>query len=52
MSRDDHVRRHTADAIEAGSKFVERRSRNGLETDQMLAFAVVRAVETIGEGER
>lgn len=50
MSRDDHVRlRHMADAIEAASKFVEGRSRSDLDADRMLVFALVRAVEIIGE---
>jgi uncharacterized protein with HEPN domain len=49
MSPDDRVRlRHMADAIEAASQFSEGRSRNDLDTDRMLVFALVRAVEIIG----
>jgi uncharacterized protein with HEPN domain len=50
MSPDDRVRlRHVADAIEAASQFIEGRSRNDLDRDRMLVFALVRAVEIIGE---
>jgi uncharacterized protein with HEPN domain len=38
-----------ADAIEAAAKFIEGRSRNDLDADRMLVFALVRAVEIIGE---
>jgi len=50
MSPDDRVRlRHMADAIEASSKFIEGRSRRDLDADRMAVFALVRAVEIIGE---
>jgi uncharacterized protein with HEPN domain len=38
-----------ADAIEAASQFIAGRSRSDLDTDRMLVFALVRAVEIIGE---
>jgi uncharacterized protein with HEPN domain len=37
------------DAIETAMRFAEGRSREDLDTDQMLMFALVRAVEIIGE---
>ena len=37
------------DAIEASSTFIAGRSRQDLDTDRMLVFALVRAVEIIGE---
>ena len=50
MSPDDRARlRHTTDAIDTALKFVEGRSRTDLDADRMLAFALVRAVEIIGE---
>jgi uncharacterized protein with HEPN domain len=50
MSPDDQVRmRHLVDAIEAASAFVEGRTRSDLDGDRMLVFALVRAVEIIGE---
>jgi len=50
MSPDDRVRlQHMVDALTAASKFVEGRKRSDLDADQMLVFALVRAVEVIGE---
>lgn len=50
MSPDDRVRlQHMADAIEAASSFVGGRRREELDSDRMLTFALVRAVEIIGE---
>lgn len=50
MSPDDLVRlQHMLDAIDAASKFIEGRNRGDLDTDQMLVFSSVRAVEIIGE---
>lgn len=37
------------DAVTAASRFVEERTRSDLDADQMLVFALVRAVEVIGE---
>lgn len=50
MSPDDCVRlRHLVDAIDAASAFVGGRTRSELDGDRMLAFALVRAVEIVGE---
>jgi len=50
MSPADAVRvRHMIDAIEAARRFAAGRDRSHLDTDQMLLFALVRAVEIVGE---
>jgi len=50
MSQADDIRiRHMVDAISAVMGFVEGRSRSDLDGDQMLLFALVRAVEVVGE---
>ena len=46
MSPADAVRvRHVIDAIEAARRFAAGRDRSHVDTDQMLLFALVRAVE-------
>ena len=37
------------EAAEAASAFIAGRSRSDLDSDQMLAFALFRAIEVIGE---
>lgn len=50
MKRDDLVRvRHMIEAIEAAIRFAQGRSRGDLDKDQMLAFALTRAIEIVGE---
>ena len=50
MPRDDHVRvLHMIEAAETVGTFVARRHRADLDTDRMLLFALVRAIEIIGE---
>jgi uncharacterized protein with HEPN domain len=50
MSQDDDVRiRHMVDAIEAALRFAKDRGRADLDRDEMLLFALVRAVEIVGE---
>ncbi len=50
MRVEDSVRvRHMVEACEAAIGFVAGRSRAELDTDLMLLFAIVRAVEVIGE---
>ena len=50
MSRDDAVRvRHMVDAMESALRFAKGRERADLDTDEMLLFALVRAVEIVGE---
>ena len=50
MSRDDDVRvRHMVDAMESALRFAKGRERADLDTNEMLLFALVRAVEIVGE---
>jgi uncharacterized protein with HEPN domain len=50
MNPHDRVRlRHIADALNAAMRFVDGRVRNDLDTDEMLLFALVRAIEIVGE---
>jgi uncharacterized protein with HEPN domain len=47
---DDRVRiRHMIDAADALAQFIDGRSVDDLDRDRMLLFAVVRAVEIVGE---
>jgi uncharacterized protein with HEPN domain len=50
MRDEDRVRvAHMVDAIEAALRFTQGRSRSDLDGDEMLLFALVRAVEIVGE---
>lgn len=50
MRTDDQVRiRHMLDAGHAAQRFIQGRDRNALDCDQMLLFALVRAIEVLGE---
>ncbi|MBE0617428.1 MAG: DUF86 domain-containing protein [Proteobacteria bacterium] len=50
MRAEDQVRvRHMIDAAEAVGQFVAGRRREELDRDRMLLFAIVRAIEVIGE---
>jgi len=50
MSPRDAVRlRHMAEYIQEALRFAEGRSRNDLDTDRMLLFALLRAIEVVGE---
>ena len=50
MSLHDRVRLlHIVDALDAATKFIDGRKRSDLDTDQMLLFALVRAIEVVGE---
>jgi uncharacterized protein with HEPN domain len=50
MNPHDRVRlRHALDALNAAMRFVEGRTRSDLDTDDMLLFALVRAIEIVGE---
>ena len=50
MSPDDVIRlRHMAEAAESALRFCQGRTRADLDTDDMLRFALTRAVEIIGE---
>lgn len=50
MRRDDAIRiRHMIEAAEAVQRFAAGRARSDLDNDEMLEFALVRAIEIIGE---
>ena len=50
MRPDDATRiHHMIEAAEAAERFIAGRQRADLDTDQMLLFALVRAIEIIGE---
>ncbi|MFY7778130.1 MAG: DUF86 domain-containing protein [Elstera sp.] len=50
MTADDVIRiRHMVDALHSAISFTRGRQREDLDTDTMLAFALVRAIEIVGE---
>ncbi len=50
MRREDAIRlRHMLDAVEEAAEFIAGASRSDLDTNRMLAFALVRAIEIVGE---
>ena len=50
MRDEDRVRiRHMIDAAEAASQLMAGRARADLDSDRMLLFALVRAIEIVGE---
>jgi len=50
MRDEDRVRlQHMIEAAEAAIQFAAGRERSDLETDRMLLFAIIRAIEVIGE---
>ena len=50
MRNDDRVRiLHMIDATESVEQFAAGRKRGDLDTDKMLLFAILRAIEVIGE---
>jgi uncharacterized protein with HEPN domain len=50
MNPRDRVRlQHLADALNSAIRFVQGRERSDLDADEMLLFALVRAVEIVGE---
>jgi uncharacterized protein with HEPN domain len=50
MRRDDEIRfRHMLDAAEAAMGFVAGKDRDDLDFDRMLALALVRSIEIVGE---
>jgi uncharacterized protein with HEPN domain len=53
MARDDRVfLRHMLDAAQKAKEFINGRSRNVLDSGEMLALAVVRLLEVLGEAAR
>src|SRR5262249_20950665 len=50
MNPHDRVRlRHALHAMNAALEFIAGRSRSDLDSDRMLSFALVRAIEVVGE---
>lgn len=50
MTPDDATRiRHMIEAAETAGRFIAGQAREALDSDQMLLFALVRAVEIVGE---
>ncbi len=50
MRNDDRVRiMHMIDSAESLAQFIAGRKRADLDTDRMLLFAIVRAIELVGE---
>ena len=50
MNPRDRVRlQHLADALNSAIRFTQGRERDDLDTDEMLLFALVRAIEIAGE---
>jgi uncharacterized protein with HEPN domain len=50
MRGEDRVRlRHMVEAVESAVQFLAGRRRHDLDQDRMLLFAVVRAIEVLGE---
>lgn len=50
MHAEDRIRLlHMVEASQAAMRFVAGRQRADLQTDQMLLFAVIRAIEVLGE---
>jgi uncharacterized protein with HEPN domain len=50
MNPRDRVRlQHLVDALNSAIRFVQGRERDDLDTDEMLLFALVRAIEIAGE---
>lgn len=50
MQPDDRVRlEHMIDAVRSAQNFMRGRARADLDSDLMLLFAVVRAIEIVGE---
>ena len=50
MQSEDSIRlRHMADAARSALRFIQGRQRADLDSDEMLCFALVRAIEIVGE---
>jgi uncharacterized protein with HEPN domain len=50
MPPEDRIRiLHVLDACESVARFIAERKREDLDSDEMLLFALVRAIEVIGE---
>ncbi len=50
MRREDRIRlRHIADALDSVARFTRGRQRRDLDSDEMLTFALVHALQIVGE---
>jgi uncharacterized protein with HEPN domain len=50
MKPDDQIRlRHIADALRTTIRFIEGRNREDLDKDEMLAFALLHAIQIVGD---
>lgn len=50
MRPDDRIRlQHVADALEAAIGFAQGRTRSDLDTNRMLLFALIHAIQIVGE---
>jgi uncharacterized protein with HEPN domain len=50
MTPDDRVRLgHIVEMFDAATRFLDQKQRSDLDSDQMLLFALVRAIEVAGE---
>lgn len=50
MQKDDHVRlRHMLDAAREAEIFIQSKTRDSLETDRELVFALIKCIEIVGE---
>jgi uncharacterized protein with HEPN domain len=53
MKRDDRIRLlHIADALGSAIQFIEGHSREDLDKDAMLSFALMHAIQIVGEAAR
>ncbi len=50
MQKDDHIRlRHMLDAAREAEIFIQSKTRDSLETDRKLVFALIKCIEIVGE---
>ncbi len=50
MQKDDHIRlRHMLDAAMEAEIFIQSKTRDSLETDRKLVFALIKCIEIVGE---
>ena len=50
MQKDDHIRlRHMLDAAREAEIFIQNKTRDSLERDRKLAYALIKCIEIVGE---
>ena len=50
MQKDDYIRlRHMLDAAREAELFIQGKTRDSLETDRKLVFALIKCIEIVGE---